>query len=225
MNNSNQHIDDLFKNGLEGIAPTPPNSNWQKIANQLEGEELDAFVAGNLNQIEVTPQPELWNNIKRKLPLSLLVRNQLNWLSGVAAALVIFMVAVLILNPKESTSNNEAIAQSETTSNPIEVTPVEEEVDFVFAIEEDKKSTSASEELSLEDEKTIEDFWSFVMDDDDDLVVDEELIEKSLEPILPLPVEDSEAFLPENLKSLEPVYEFTQEPMFLPEVENFTIEY
>ena len=221
MNNSNQHIDDLFKNGLEDIAPTPPNANWQKIANQLEGEELDAFLADNLNQIEVDPQPEIWNNIKRKLPLSLLVRNQLNWLSGVAAALVLFMVAVLVLNPKDKTTLENPIAQAEKISTPVEVAPVEEEVDFVFAIEEDKKTTSASEELSLEDEKTIEDFWSFVMDEDDDFAVDEELIEKSLEPILPLPVEDSEANLPENLKSLEPVYEFKQEPMFLPEVENF----
>ncbi len=224
MDNSNQHIDDLFKNELRDIAPTPPNSNWHKIANQLEGEELDAFVAGNLNEIEVTPQPEIWNNIKRKLPLSLLVRNQLNWMTGVAAALVIFMVAVLLLNPKNTISNDPSIVQSEKISNPIESAPVAEEVDFVFAIEEDKKKPSASEELSLEDEKTIEDFWSFVMDDDEDLVVDEELIEKSLEPILPLPVEDSEAYLPKNLKLLEPVYEFTKEPMFLPEVENFTIE-
>jgi len=223
MNDSNEHIDDLFKNGLDGIAPTPPNSNWQKIANQLEGEELDAYVADNLNKIEVDPQPEIWNNIKKKLPLSLLVRNQLNWLSGIAAALVIFMVAVLLLNPKETITTNTPIAQSEKTTTPLEITPLEEEVDFVFAIEEDKKTTSASEELSLEDEKTIEDFWSFVMDDDEDFVVDEALIEKSLEPILPLPVEDSEAYLPENLKSLEPVYEFSQEPMFLPEVENFTI--
>ena len=223
MNNSNQHIDDLFKNELDDIAPTPPNANWQKIATQLEGEELDAFVADNLNQIEITPQPEIWNNIKRKLPLSLLVRNQLNWLSGIAAALVIFMVAVLLLNPKPTITNN-PIAKSERISIPVEIAPVEEEVDFVFAIEEDKKTTSASEELSLEDEKTIDDFWSFVMDEEDDFVVDEELIERSLEPILPLPVEDSEAYLPEHLKSLEPVYDFKREPMFLPEVENFMME-
>jgi len=192
-----------------------PNANWQKIASQLEGEDLDAFVKNNLNKIEPTPNPKIWANIKRKLPLSLLVRNQLNWLSGIAAALIIFMVAILFFDKKETTN---PIAKNNEVPSVIMIEDKnvvqEQSSDFVFTISDDvKKETSASEELSLEDEKTLEDFWS-VMDEEEDFIadIDEEIIEESLKPLLQLPIENLEAALPKKNKiSKTPLSIFQQE--------------
>jgi hypothetical protein len=72
--------EDIPKESLTNFTPLP-STNWQKIASQLQGEEFDAFVKNNLSEIEPTPNPEIWAKIKQQSPLSLLIRNQLNWLS------------------------------------------------------------------------------------------------------------------------------------------------
>ncbi len=190
--------EDIFKKKLADFTPPPPTANWQKIASQLEGEELDAFVKNNLNNIEPTPNPKIWANIKQKLPLSLLVRNQLNWLSRIAAVLIIFMVAILFFNKKETTNTDNI--NSEIANNDIEAKTIvkEKTSDFVFTIgNNNKKETSASEELSLDDEKTLEDFWSSINEEEDFIEdIDEDVIEKSLIPILQLPIENLEVALP-----------------------------
>lgn len=198
--------EDIFKNKFGNFTPPPPNSNWQQIASQLEGEELDAFIKKHLNDIEPTPNPQIWENIKRKLPLSLLVRNQLNWLSRIAAVLIIFMVAVLLINKKDNqnTSSKKAIEVTEVNTPSL----VENKnLDFVFAIENtNKREISASEELSLEDEITLENFWSVINDEQESFFaeVDEEIIKKSLQPILQLPIENLEAALPSNIRNIKP---------------------
>ncbi|MFK8005942.1 MAG: hypothetical protein AB8H03_06210 [Saprospiraceae bacterium] len=210
----------VFKDKLANFTPPPSNNNnWQKIASQLDGEELDAFAKNNLSEIEPTPNPKIWANIKRELPLSLLVRNQLNWLSRIAAVLIIFMVAILFFDKKENISietKNSEIASTNTIDE--KIIP-EENSDFVFAIGNDeKKETSASEELYLEDDKTLEDFWSSI-DDDEDFIsaVDQDIIEKSLQPLLKLPIENLEAALPNKNKiSKKPISIFQQDPITLP---------
>jgi len=227
QDNTSKNGEDIFKNKFDNFTPPPPNANWQKIASQLKGEDLDAFVKNNLGEIEPTPNPKIWANIKRNLPLSLLVRNQLNWLSGVAAALIIFMVAVLFFDKKETPNNDIAKAEIAPTNIEVEEIVQEESSDFVFAISnDDKKEASASEELSLEDEKTLEDFWS-AMDEEEDFIVDvdEEIIEKSLQPLLQLPIENLEAALPsKNRISKKPLPLFQFDSTFSSDDENFSDE-
>jgi len=220
MDNFNQQeeIDDIFKNGLEGFTPTPPPSNWKKITAELEGEQLDSFVKDNLLNIEATPNPEIWTNIKKELPLSLLLKNKLNWLSRIAAVLIIFMITLLVLDKKETpTNSNIAIIENQESE---EIAAIEESVDFVFDIDESEttKELSASEELSMEDEKIVDDFWASVMNEDDDFAkVDEEVIEKSLEPILELPIENLEAALPkDNLVSKKQIETIPRNQIILP---------
>lgn len=205
-NRQEENIDDFFKNELDGFTPTPPDRNWNKIASELEGEEFDAHTKEYFEQIEVTPNPEIWNNIKQKLPLSLLVRNQLNRLSRIAAVLIIFMIVLLVFNKKDNSQSTDAIAETITEENPNELLDSDTPIDFVFAINdtEDAQQSSASDELSLEDEKTIEDFWSSIMDDDDDFIsnIDEEVISKSLEPLMQLPIENLEAALPKRKNNI-----------------------
>ena len=180
--------EDIFQERLANFTPPPPGSNWQKVASQLQGEELDSFVKNDLSEIEPTPNPKIWVNIKRSLPLSLLVRNQLNWLSGIAAILIIFMVVILFFNKKDKNkldSLNSEIASTNINDDRISK---KEHSDFVFAIgNNNKKETSASEELSLEDEKTLEDFWSYLNEEEDFTEdIDEDIIKESLKPLLQL---------------------------------------
>ncbi len=194
--------EDIFKEKLADFSPPPPSANWQKIASQVQGEDLDAFVKNNLNEIEPTPNPKIWANIKRKLPLSLLVRNQLNWLSRIAAVLIIFMVAILFFEKKETIRTQPTYDETIITTSNREKMVHEETSDFVFAISNDhKKETSASEELSLEDENTMEDFWSSINEEEKFIgAIDKDIIEKSLKPLLKLPIENLEAALPHKNK-------------------------
>lgn len=216
---TSKNEEDIFKNKFSEFTPSPPNIDSQKIASQLEREDLDAFVKNNLNEIEPTPNPKIWANIKRNLPLSLLVRNQLNWLSRIAAVLIIFMVVILFFNKKEK--NNIDTANSDIASTYIDDEKIAqgETSDFVFAINNNnKKETSASEELSLEDEKTLEDFWSTIGEEEEFIAdVDKDIIEKSLRPLLQLPIENLEAALPnKNRISKKPLPIFQQDQILFP---------
>lgn len=209
--------EEIFKDKFANFTPPPSNNNWQKIASQLEGEELDAFAKNNLGEIEPTPNPKIWANIKRELPLSLLVRNQLNWLSRIAAVLIIFMVAILFFDKKENINNNLKNSEVASSNNTNERLGQEESTDFVFAINNDnRKEASASEELYLEDDKTLEDFWSSLEEEEDFISeVDQDIIEKSLQPLLKLPIENLEAALPNKI-SKKPIFIFQQDPITLP---------
>ena len=197
MNDKNQEeeIDDFFKDALDGLFAAPPAANWQKITTQLDHQEMDVLAKSQLERLEVTPPPEAWNHIKGKLPLSLLIRSRLNQLSKIAAVLIVFMIVLLAMNRKE-VSKTFVISKSPVIES-LEITLVHEvSNDFVFAINDgvNEKETSASEELSLEDEKTVEDFWSSIMDEEEELAdVDHEVIQKSLVPILELPIENLKA--------------------------------
>jgi hypothetical protein len=216
--NTSKNGEEIFKNKLANFTPPPPN-NWQKIASQLEGEELDAFAKNNLSEIEPTPNPKIWATIKRNLPLSLLVRNQLNKLSRIAAVLIIFMVAILFFDKKENTNSNAenpAIASTNITDEKI---GQEKRSNFVLAIgNDDKKETSASGELYLEDEKTLDFFWSSLEKEEDfTSEVDQYIIERSLQPLLKLPIENLEAALPHKNKiSKRTISIFQQDPITLP---------
>jgi hypothetical protein len=205
--------EDFFKERFNDFTPPPPNTNRQKIASQLDGEDLDSFVKNNLSEIEPTPNPKIWANIKRSLPLSLLVRNQLNWLSGMAAILIIFMVAILFFNKKEIANTDSFNAEIDSTNFDDKKIVQEKNSDFVYAINyNNKKQTSASEELSLDDEKTLENFWSSI-DEEEDFIADEEVIKNSLKPLLQLPIENLEAALP---RSKKPLSIFQQEQITFP---------
>ncbi len=214
--NTSKNGEEIFKDKLANFTPPPPNNNWQKIASQLEGEELDDFAKNNLSEIEPTPNPKIWANIKRELPLSLLVRNQLNWLSRIAAVLIIFMVAILFFDKKENSNSETENLEMASIDSPDEKIEQEESSDFVFAIGiDDKKETSASEELYLEDDKTLEDFWSSLEEEEDFIsAVDQDVIDKSLQPLLKLPIENLEAALPNKNKiSKKTISIFEQDPI------------
>ena len=201
MNNSykKEKFDDSFKKAFGNFQAAPPKMNWNKISNQLEGEKFDTAAKNKLHKLEVTPQPHVWENVRKKLPLSLFVRNQLNWLSAVAAALTIFMVVMLALD-KNNTSTEPTILATSTPTSIETIIQEEPEQDFVYAIEEADTETeekSISEVMSEEDEEAVADFWENFLDEDEDLIAnaDDELVKESLKPINQLPIENLEAAL------------------------------
>ena len=203
MKNSNnpkkENFDNCFKDAFGDFEAMPSKMNWSKISSQLGPEKFDATAKNKLHQLEVTPQPHIWENVRKKLPLSLFVRNQLNWLSAVAAALTIFMVVMIALDNNNTVS--EQVVVSDDISEPLEeMITIEPEQDFVYAIDEPNtkiKKKSVAEAMSEEDEEAIANFWDDFLDEDEDLVaeVDDALVEESLEPIEQLPIENLEAAL------------------------------
>ena len=203
MNNNHksekEKFDDCFKDAFGDFQAAPPKMNWNKISNQLEGEKFDAAAKNKLHKLEVTPQPHIWENVRKKLPLSLFVRNQLDWLSAVAAALTIFMVIMLALDKNNASTESPVVAES--TPTPMEAIIQEEPAqDFVYAIEEsgtEEKEKSISEVMSEEDEAAVANFWDNFLDEDEDLLAnaDDKLVEESLKPIDQLPIENLEAAL------------------------------
>jgi len=149
MNNNNksekEKFDDSFKDVFGDFQAAPSKMNWNKISSQLEGEKFDAAAKNKLHKLEVTPEPHVWENVRKKLPLSLFVRNQLDWLSAVAAALTIFMVVMLALDKNNASTNTPVVAESTPLSSEVLIQE-EPEQDFVYAIEE---SDSETEEKSI----------------------------------------------------------------------------
>ena len=194
-----EKFDDSFKDVFGDFQAPPSKMNWNKISSQLEGETFDVAAKNKLSKLEVTPEPHIWENVRKKLPLSLFVRNQLDWLSAVAAALTIFMVVMLALD-KNNTSTESIIVADSTTTDVEKIINEEPEQDFVYAIEEtdtEPEEESISEVMSEEDEEAVADFWDDFLNEDEDIIAnaDEELVEESLKPIDQLPIENLEAAL------------------------------
>ena len=202
MNNNKsekEKFDDSFKDVFGDFQAAPSKMNWNKISSQLESEKFDIAAKTKLHKLEVTPEPHIWENVRKKLPLSLFVRNQLNWLSAVAAALTIFMLMMLALD-KNNISTTSPIVENTT---PTKVEPVVQEEpaqDFVYALEEsetEEEEKSLSEVMSEEDEQAVAAFWDTFLDEDEDIIAntDEKVMEESLKPIDELPIENLEAAL------------------------------
>jgi len=190
MKNNNQpeknKFDESFKDAFGGFEAVPSKMNWSKISSHLEEEKFDTAAKSKLHQLEVIPEPHIWENVRKKLPLSLFVRNQLNWLSAVAAALTVFMVVMLALDKNNIPTKQ--IVESESTTLPFEeMVTLEAEQDFVYNIDEpdtkaEEKSVSEVMSEEEEDEQAIANFWDDFSEEDEDLVakVNDELVEESL---------------------------------------------
>jgi len=213
-NKEQQQLDDFFKNRLEENSIPPSFDNWEKIVSHLEGEQFDHFVKNELQDIAPTPPPRVWNNIKSQIPLSLWLRNHLNWMSKIAAALIVFMVVVLVFDKKENKNINEEA--SSIVKQEIDKPLIEKDLfeDFTLAIENEivENKTTPEEEFILDIEISDEDIFS-LLEDEEDFEIDEEVVENSLEPYTELPSETAEA----SIQKME-----TQPPLNFPQVETYS---
>jgi len=181
-NNLNE---DLFKDALSNLEVNPSKKSWADISDQLDAN-AHAKIQQKFEHFEAQPTPEVWEGIKTKLPYNLRLRRQLNWISKVAAVLLIGMLFtvgsnMLKLNLQQKTA--EIVAPTPPPPTVVEtVVPapvVEEENDFVFDVKKKKEVAS-----KLMEEEDINSLLDFILDDSDDIAsaIDEAVIEESLTP-------------------------------------------
>ncbi len=197
MNNNFDDLDNYFKDSFEGFEVTPPKAVWNNISDEMNKESLDQMFEDNLSSLEVQPDVRVWNNVKKELPLNLYIKRQLNWLSRIAAVLLIIMMGIIYFDNKDYSPAE--IVQADTefqnqTNVDTEVAMVEEERDFVFPIEQ-KDETKEIEDERLEEERASKArayaLWESIVEDDDEFDdISDEIIEAALKPIQQLPIGD-----------------------------------
>lgn len=176
--------EDLYKDALSDLEVNPSNKSWADISDQL-----DADVHGKIQQkfenFESQPKSEVWEGIKTQLPYNLRIRRQLNWMSKIAAVLLIGMLFTVGSNMLKLNNQQEAAQTVSPTLTPaviVETTALPttsaDESDFVFDVNKKKEVASKL----MEEEEDINSLLDFILDDSDDLAFDEDVIEESLTP-------------------------------------------
>lgn len=142
----NQNIDNLFKDAFSKHSVPPPSGLWGKIEHELPLTTTDSAFKEAFESYEVEPAPKVWSNIRKELPLSLVVRNHLNWLSRVAAVLVVGMLLYLF------TQDNGVIP---TTTDIAETNQFEQEV-TLGDVEQQLADTQSEQEFLFEEQAAAE---------------------------------------------------------------------
>lgn len=181
--NENNNTDEFFKDSFESFQVTPPKRNWEGINDKLE-EKTDAIINDKFESYEVQPQPAVWENIKGQLPYNLRIRRHLNYISRIAAVLLIGMLFTMGYNVYQQQNQiavNSApvpVATPDVIETPIPV--VEEKNDFVF----DPVSKKEKAKKLIDEKEDIDDLLQFILDDSDDIAanIDSEVVEESLTP-------------------------------------------
>jgi len=195
--NEQNPIDDLFKDHFNDFTPPTSNKVWNKIDEDLTKNSVDQVFKEKLGALERDPSPEVWARVKKDLPLSLYLRNSLNFLTKVAAILLIAVLSFvatdyykqsqLVPAPTTPTAKVEPKAVA-----PIEIVMPDEAVSFVLEIEDDEKvSKKKAKKVKTEIEENANTFLADLLADDDDLdsEMDEERMKALLQPLEQLPLE------------------------------------
>ncbi len=157
----NQNIDNLFKDAFSNHAVPPPPRMWEKIEQELPLTTTDKVFKQAFNHYEVEPKPEVWTRIKRELPLSLVLRNHLNWLSRVAAVLVIGMFIYFF---------TQSSGVLEPTQEVAEVNEFEQDV-TLQQVEEQLADNQSEQAFLFEEQEVTEE--QYHENESQDIVVDE----------------------------------------------------
>jgi len=200
MNNENQ-FDQFFADQFNNFEQQPNDYVWEKVKEEMELEKIDHLVKRELANCEVTPDEKIWMKVEPKIPLNLLLRNQLNALSKIAAILVVGMLATMYFHQKTEGPNtialDNALMNADDTKH---VNDLENIPEYVFEISEDTQEEEiASNVLSEKEESLIEadDFLANLLDDEEEFVLqlENEKIQEVLKPIEQLPIENISAML------------------------------
>ncbi len=197
MKNMNNNTDDFIKETLGSFEAPPPFHNWDKINDQLNSSDNDAFTQ-KFENFEVKPNEKVWDEIEQHLPYHLRIHRHLTWASKIAAVLLVAMLSTIFFNnwnqnSELSTTHNAIINPSETGETI--TASVEEEQHFVFDIKKTKTTKSITD---ADDE--LNDLLVFILDDSDELseLIDEASVDASLEPADPLLMEGLVLVVPED---------------------------
>ena len=185
-------LDDLFKDHFDNFTPPASKQVWNKIDEDLTQNNVDKVFKDKLGDLQRDPSPQVWTNVKKELPLSLYLRNTLNFLSKIAAVLLIAILSVLVTT--HITDQNKAIVETpaiekEIESKPSEVITPKEETSFVFDLKDKKTKNTKAKTKDVEEDITA--LLADVLEDDEDLMneINEERMEALLQPLEQLPIE------------------------------------
>jgi len=195
-NKQDNPIDDLFRSQFEDFENAVPTNSWEQISERMAEQSFDQIVKNKIQDIEKTPSPQVWMNVKKEIPYSLFLRNYLHKLSKIAAILIIGMLVYVLINKEQQNKNITTITTIESN---IEITTpnaeaIVEEPSYVFEITPKKKkksTTSISKALAAEAEEDIEELLADILEDDDGLLemINNKKIAKALAPLQNLPIE------------------------------------
>lgn len=169
--NGNQDIDNLFKDAFSNHAVPPPPRMWEKIEQDLPLTTTDKVFKKAFTNYEVEPKPEVWTRIRRELPLSLVLRNHLNWLSRVAAVLVIGMFVYFFTQSSGILEPAENIAETNEFEENVTLQQVEQQL----------ADNQAEQEFLFEEQEVTEE--QYHEPEAQDIVVDETPVDNKPEPI------------------------------------------
>ena len=209
-------IDQYFADHFNNFKENPHPELWDKIDLEMQLQQFDQDIKEELSAFEEVPPTHIWQAVEPKLPLNLFVRNQLNWLSKIAAILVIGMLFTMYYH--QDSKGSMTLSQNNMLNNPelSTSTPLVQETEFVFEISEEfEVEEVASNVLSEEEEQLIEaeDFLANLLDDDDEFSIqlENDKIQEVLKPIEQLPIENITAILNDKV----PTPSIREEPVEL----------
>lgn len=94
----NNNFDDLFADKFRDFEAPPPQKMWSEIKSSLDNEQIDETFKKGLASFEANPSARVWQYISQRLPLNPLLSKTLSMLSGIAAVLVVSMLATYVYN-------------------------------------------------------------------------------------------------------------------------------
>lgn len=215
--NKNDHIDDIFKDAFEGMEASPNENLWNAIADDISGEGVDDLFKEAFEGEMELPSDKVWDGVKEHLPLDLRLKRSLNSLSIIAGIVVVGMLIIISLSPKNDTDviipAKEDQEVTEQYNIEIAIQEVETEEEIVA-----KKEKPVKQELAV-DNSIKDKIQSVELNEEEvefEFHVDEEKMKGIMKPITPLPVEyavassvegfifeaEEEIVAPENLDAM-----------------------
>ena len=205
-------LDELFAQELKHLEVVPKKQNWEDIQDNLEHEHFDLAIKRKFQDFERSPSDKVWGEVETQIPLNLRLRNQLQWLSKIAAVLVLGMFAFYLFVERPTQTTIVEITPEQVPFQVEKTSPIladKEEIEsFVFdipATKTKKKSSAKASNKTRKAAQEADDFLASILLDEDEFSdqVNERKMAEILLPIEQLPIESIAAMLVQTNKEDE----------------------
>ena len=196
------------KHNIDRLFSTKSNEQCEDSTSKndlIEEANFDQLLKAHFERFEQNPSKDVWQKVEKELPLNLYIKTYLNWLSKVAAILVLGMFAVYLFveipAPNDLADQTTLNTPSLTELNSDYIAKEEEKEAFVFHIPKQlKKEPSLTKVFSEEDnsllEKADEILASILIDTNEfSEEINAEKMAEILLPIEQLPIENKAAVI------------------------------
>lgn len=182
------HIDELFREGLGGMESRPSDHLWDKIAEGVPGAELDEFFHQALADEEQQPSYRVWEGVQQELPLNLPLKRSLNRMVVVAGMVVGGMLLLLAVKMWDAEASPTPTPQP-PSENPVEyaweeiiIEPTPEQIEEADSDKPKPAKAKSGRTMDKSLEKDVKPA-ELNLHADDGLEVDEAKMQRILAPI------------------------------------------